>query len=106
MSRILLVRTSFGSADEATRVARAMIEDRLAACASIEPIRSIYRWQGKVETDDETAVLFKTTADRAAALKAAITARHSYDLPVIEAWEADVDPAVADWIYGETAPVS
>jgi periplasmic divalent cation tolerance protein len=106
VSRILLVRTSFGSADEATRVAGAMIEDRLAACASIEPIRSIYRWQGKVETDDETAVLFKTTTDRAAALKAAITAQHSYDLPVIEAWEVDVDPAVGDWIYGETAPVS
>jgi periplasmic divalent cation tolerance protein len=106
VSRILLVRTSFGTADEAARVARAMIEDRLAACASIEPIRSIYRWQGKVETDDETAVLFKTTGDRAPALKAAISAQHSYDLPIIETWEADVDPAVDDWIYEETAPVS
>lgn len=106
MSRIQLVRTSFGSADEAARVARAMIEDRLAACASIAPIRSIYRWQGKVETDDEMAVLFKTTGDRVAALKAAIMAQHSYDLPVIETWEAEVDPAVGDWIYEETVPVS
>jgi periplasmic divalent cation tolerance protein len=106
VSRILLVRTSFGSADEAARIAHAMIEARLAACASIEPIRSIYRWQGTVETDDETAVLFKTTTDRAPALKAAITAQHGYDLPVIEAWEADVDPAVGEWIYEETASVS
>jgi periplasmic divalent cation tolerance protein len=106
VSRILLVRTSFGSADEAARVARAMIEDRLAACASLTPTHSIYRWEGKVETDDETAVLFKTTPDRAVALRAAIAAQHSYDLPVIEAWEADVDPAVGDWIYGETAQVS
>lgn len=106
MSRILLVRTSFGSADEAARVARAMVEGRLAACASLAPTQSIYRWQGKVETDDETAVLFKTTPDRATALRAAIASLHSYDLPVIEAWEADVDPAVGEWIYDETAPVS
>ncbi|CUS44615.1 MAG: divalent-cation tolerance protein CutA [Pseudomonadota bacterium] len=106
MSRIRLVRTTFGNADEAARIARAMIEDRLAACASLSAVHSIYRWQGKVEADDETAVLFKTTPDRAAALSAAIDAQHSYDQPVIEAWEADVDPAVADWVYAETAKVS
>ena len=106
MSRILLVRTSFGGADEAACVARAMVEGRLAACASLAPTHSIYRWQGKVETDDETAVLFKTTPDRATALRAAIASLHSYDLPVIETWEADVDPAVGEWIYDETAPVS
>jgi len=106
VSRILLVRTSFGSADEAARVARAMIEERLAACASLAPTHSIYRWQGRVEAEDETAVLFKTTPDHGAALRAAIAAQHSYDLPVIEAWEADVDPAAADWIYTETNQVS
>jgi periplasmic divalent cation tolerance protein len=106
MSRILLVQTTFDHADEAARVARLMIEKRLAACASLSPATSVYRWQGAVETADETAVLFKTTVDRATALRAAIGEQHSYDLPVIEAWEADVDPAIAEWIYTETAPVS
>lgn len=106
MSRILLVRTTFGDPDEAARIARLMIEDRFAACASIAPTRSVYRWQGTIETDDETVVLFKTTPDRAAALRAAIGTLHSYDLPVIEAWEAEVDPAVAAWIDAGTTPVS
>lgn len=106
MSRIVLIRTSFGDADEAARIARSMVEGRLAACASLSPASSVYRWQGTVETADETAVLFKTTADRASALKTEIARQHSYDLPIIEAWEADVDPAMGEWIYAETAPVS
>ena len=106
MSRIRLVRTTFGNADEAARIARMMIEDRLAACVSLAPTHSIYRWQGEIEAEEETEALFKTTLDRAAALKAAIGAQHSFDQPVIESWEVDVDPAVADWIYRETAKVS
>ena len=106
MSRILLVRTTFGDPDEAARIARLMIDDRLAACASLAPTRSIYRWQGAIETDDETVVLFKTTQDRGATLMAAIGGLHSYELPVIEAWTAEVDPAVAAWIEAETAVVS
>ena len=106
MSRILLVRTTFGDPDEAARVAQRMIEDRFAACASFAPTRSVYRWQGAIETDDETVVLFKTTQDRGATLMAAIGGLHSYELPVIEAWTAEVDPAVAAWIEAETAVVS
>ena len=106
MSRILLVRTTFGDPDEAARIARLMIDDRLAACASLAPTRSIYRWKGTVETDDETVVLFKTTHDRGAALMAAIGGLHSYELPAIEAWEAEVDQAVAAWIGAETTEVS
>ena len=92
MSRVLLVRTSFGDPDEAARIARLMIEERLAACASIAPTLSIYRWRGALETDDETVVLFKTTPDRGSALTAGIRAGHSYEVPVIEAWQAEVDP--------------
>jgi periplasmic divalent cation tolerance protein len=106
VSRILLVRTTFGDPDEAARIARLMIDDRLAACASLAPTRSIYHWQGAIETDDETVVLFKTMPGRATALTAGIGALHSYELPVIESWEAEVDPAVAAWIEAETAVVS
>lgn len=102
MSRILLVRTTVADTASADRLARQIVEERLAACATFAAARSVYRWLGKVETNDETEILFKTTLDRAAPLTARITALHSYELPVIEAWEADVEPVVADWIYGAT----
>lgn len=102
MSKILLVRTTVGDAASADRLARRIVEERLAACATFAAARSVYRWLGKIETNDETEILFKTTLDRAASLTARITALHSYELPVIEAWEAEVDPVVADWIYGAT----
>ena len=102
MSRILLIRTTVADAASADRLARQLVEERLAACATFAAARSVYRWLGKVETNDETEILFKTTLDRAAPLTARITALHSYELPVIEAWEAEVDPVVADWIYGAT----
>ena len=102
MSRILLVRTTVADAASADRLARQIVEERLAACATFSTARSVYRWLGKVETNDETEILFKTTLDRAALLTARITALHSYELPVIEAWEAETDPVVADWVYGAT----
>jgi periplasmic divalent cation tolerance protein len=102
VSAILLLRTSFGDAAVADDIARRMIDQRLAACASLSPTHSIYRWQGAVETAEETVALFKTTHDRAAALEAAIRALHPYDMPVIETWDAGVDADVAAWIYDET----
>jgi periplasmic divalent cation tolerance protein len=102
MSRIFLVRTTVADATTAERLGRQMVEEKLAACATFAAARSVYRWHGAIETDDETEILFKTTLDRAAALRARIAALHAYDLPVIEAWEAQVDPAVADWVYGAT----
>ena len=102
MSSILLVRTTVTDAAIADRLARQIIEERLAACATFATARSVYRWLGKVETNDETEILFKTTLDRGTLLTARIAALHVYELPVIEAWEAHVDPAVADWVYGAT----
>jgi len=102
MGKILLVRTTVADAAAAERLGRQMVEERLAACATFAAARSVYRWLGKVEANDETEILFKTTLDRAAPLRARIATLHSYELPVIEAWEAEVDPVVADWVYGAT----
>ncbi len=102
MSKILLVRTTVADAATAEQLARRIVEERLAACATFAAARSIYRWLGAVETNDETEILFKTTLDRAAQLRARIVALHNYDLPVIEAWEAETDPEAADWVYGAT----
>ena len=77
----------FASREEAERIGRDAVEQRLAACVNIlGPIRSIYRWQGAVESADEVAAIFKTTEASAAALMTRIAALHSYEVPCIASW--------------------
>jgi periplasmic divalent cation tolerance protein len=102
LSDVALLRVTFADAGEAERIGRAMVEARLAACVNLAPCRSIYRWQGAVESAEEVAALFKTSLALAPALRDRIAALHSYDLPAIEIWPAAVDAALADWIAGST----
>ncbi|HEY6048308.1 MAG TPA: divalent-cation tolerance protein CutA [Sphingomicrobium sp.] len=97
---VLSVYAVFASAEEAERIGRAMVEERLAACINIlPPIRSIYRWQGKIETADEVAAIFKTHHWRADALMERIAALHSYDVPCIVAWPIEkIVGRYADWV--------
>ncbi|MGQ0560006.1 MAG: divalent-cation tolerance protein CutA [Sphingosinicella sp.] len=85
-SEILAVYAIFGSEEEAKRIARDMVERRLAACANVlGPCHSIYRWQDKVEEAPEVAAIFKSTFERAEELMRAIHAAHSYEVPAIVA---------------------
>jgi periplasmic divalent cation tolerance protein len=104
VSRIVTVYATFGSADEAAAIARALVEERLAACANIlGPCRSIYRWRGKVEDAEEIAVLFKTMAQRTDALIARLAELHSYDVPAAIVWPIETAlPAYAQWVEDET----
>ena len=104
MSGIVTVYATFGDAAEADRIARILVEERLAACANmLGPCRSIYRWQGAVEQADEVAVLFKTRAEGAQALVARLGELHSYDVPAAIVWPiADALPAYAQWVRDET----
>jgi periplasmic divalent cation tolerance protein len=81
----LLVVTTVASHEEARMLARAIVDLRLAACAQIEPIDSIYRWRGTVHAEPEFRVLFKTRAAAYDAIEAAIRERHPYELPAIHA---------------------
>jgi periplasmic divalent cation tolerance protein len=79
---VVLVTTA--NAEEAARLGRTLVEERLAACANvIGPIRSIYRWQGTVEEADEHLVLLKARGADVAALEARVRALHSYDVPEV-----------------------
>ena len=101
---VVSVYAIFASAEEAERIGRAVIEERLAACINILPgVRSIYRWQGAIESADEVAAILKTTKSSADALIARIAALHSYDVPCIVTWPIDKALAsYADWIDAST----
>jgi periplasmic divalent cation tolerance protein len=94
----------FGSEEEAMRIGRICVEERLAACVNVlGAVRSIYRWHGKIEEGAEVAALFKTSADGAEALIERIAALHSYDVPAAVAWPvAAAHPLYADWVRAET----
>ena len=105
MTGIVSVYAVFADAAEAERIARIVVEERLAACANIlGPCRSIYRWQGRIEEADEVAAIFKGRADEAGALVARIAALHSYEVPAIVVWPiADAPAAYAAWVEAETS---
>ena len=84
MTDFIQVVTTTASRAAAQRIARAVVDRRLAACAQIVgPMRSTYRWQGKVETAREWLCLMKTTQTRCRELVAAVEAIHPYDTPEI-----------------------
>ena len=99
---LLLVLTTVATRADADALARAMVEQRLAACAQISAIDSVYRWQGAVQAEGEFRVLFKTTAERYPALEAALRSSHPYELPAIVALPVvQALPAFADWVAHE-----
>jgi periplasmic divalent cation tolerance protein len=104
MSPILFVLTHLPDPASAERLAAALVENHLAACVNIlAPCRSVYRWQGKLETATEIPLFIKTRADRYEELEAAIRARHPYELPEIIAFPVPCGlSAYLDWVGRET----
>jgi periplasmic divalent cation tolerance protein len=77
-----MVLTTTANAEEAARISRTLVEERLAACATLLPgAQSIYRWEGTVEEAAETLLLLKTSAERLAALEVRLHELHSYETP-------------------------
>jgi periplasmic divalent cation tolerance protein len=77
-----VVLTTCATPEEAAQLGRTLVEERLAACATLIPaVQSIYRWQGQVESATETLLLLKTGAGQIAALEARLDALHSYQTP-------------------------
>lgn len=80
----LLGISTFPDAETAARIAEQLVTDKLVACANITaPVRSIYRWEGKLEKTDETMVFFKTTRNRYEAFERTLRSLHPYDVPEI-----------------------
>jgi periplasmic divalent cation tolerance protein len=102
----LLVFTNLPDRAVAERLADQLVAQRLAACVNIlAPCRSVYRWKGEVQHDEEHPMLIKTTAERYAALESALRAGHPYELPEIIAVPVGKGlPAYLDWVAAETTP--
>ena len=104
MSAIVSVYAIFADADEAWRIGRTMVEERLAACVNIlGACQSVYRWDGAIEEAAEVAAIFKTRRDRADALLARVAELHSYEVPALTVSVVEATlPAYADWVARET----
>ena len=96
----VVVHCSCPDADTAARIARALVDERLAACVQVLPgMTSTYRWQGDVQVDAELLLLAKTVSARIEALKARIAALHPYEVPELLVFEAaDGAPGYVAWL--------
>lgn len=95
-----IILSTAASADEARKIARELVERRLAACVNIIPqIESIYRWQDKVESAQEWLLLIKTNGEQFPAVRDAICELHSYDVPECIALNIeDGSPEYLQWL--------
>jgi len=77
-----IVLTSAANADEAAMLAGTLVEERLAACATLIPnVHSIFHWEGQIETSTETLLLLKTSSEQLPAIEARLHELHSYEIP-------------------------
>lgn len=86
---------------EATTLARAVVEEQLAACVNLFPVRSIYRWDGAVQDDEEVTLLCKVPAESVDALRERLVALHSYDVPEVLVLPVEAERSFApyvDWV--------
>jgi periplasmic divalent cation tolerance protein len=99
----LLVLVTAPSAEVAAGLARALVEARLAACGSVVPgLRSLYRWEGRVQDEAEVLLLLKTTRARFEALRDEVLRRHPYQVPEVLALPVEAGSAAyLAWLEGE-----
>lgn len=90
--------------EEALRIGRALVEARLAACVNIlDGMRSVYRWEGRIEEASETVLLVKTEASRTGEVVAKVKELHSYACPCVVFWPlSGGNPEYLDWIRRES----
>ena len=100
MSEPIVVLVTCGSEEEASRIARSLVEDQLAACVNlISPVRSIYRWEGKIWDEKEWVLLIKTARGRFQELEKRVKSLHSYSVPEIIAIPIiEGEPSYLEWL--------
>ncbi len=96
---MLTVYVVCGSEKEATKIAVALVEERLAACVNYFPCRSVFKWKGKLKKTGEWILLAKTTESLYAKLERFVKKLHSYETPCVVAWDdAKAEKRYAAWV--------
>lgn len=106
--QVLICFTTCPDDAVATGIAENLVSKHLAACVNIVPnVRSIYKWQGKIESENEVLLMIKTTRARYSALQSALAEQHPYELPELVAVSLSAGmPAYLDWVVKETGKAS
>lgn len=107
-SDVVIVLTTLGADGDAAGFARALIDERLAACVNVlPPLASTYRWKGAVEHEREQQVIIKTTAGRLPALEARVRELHPYEVPeFLILAVSGTSAAYLEWLLESTSPAS
>lgn len=102
-SPLMIVTTTFGDTARAQEVSHQMVDHGLAVCAQVEaPMVSFYRWEGRVQQDNEVRVTFKVLPERFDLFRGELQLNHPYDVPQIIAWPAGwVAREYLDWARGK-----
>ena len=100
MSEICVILTTVDGPDKGKKLARYLVDSRLAACVSIVPgVESIYFWEGKVQDEQEWLLIVKTTRKKIPAIREAFHQHHPYRVPEFIVIRSDyTGPAYADWL--------
>jgi len=102
--QVLIALSTCPNQDVAEKIAHILVEKHLAACVNIVPnVHSVYRWQDKIETDNEVMLLIKTTKQQFDTLQTTLTEHHPYELPELVGVSVTMGlPAYLDWVIKET----
>jgi len=103
MTDKIVVLSTCANQEEANRIARVLVEARVAACATIVPgARSIYRWQGAIEESEECLLIIKSSLPLFDSLRETLENAHSYEVPEMLAWQVAAGaPRYMSWLEGE-----
>jgi periplasmic divalent cation tolerance protein len=101
---VSIVYVTAASRDDALRLGRAMVDERLAACANVlDGMTSVYRWEGAVREDQEVVLILKTRTELVGPLTERVRQLHPYDCPCVISWRVDRgNPDYLRWIENET----
>ena len=99
-TQAIVIISTAATTDQASRIGQTLLEENLIACVNIIPgVKSLYRWQGKIQQDDEVVMLMKTLKDKQVAVFERIKELHDYDVPEIIALALDsIDSDYFDWL--------
>lgn len=95
----ILIYIVAGNMENALLIARELVSKRLAACVNMFPVSSIYRWNEKIEEDNEISMFVKTDSSRLEEITRLVKSLHTYEMPAIEFWDIEGEREYLEWIY-------